>query len=161
MATAESDFPDADIEVTEEFLREREEFFTFCIFSLLKATLQTPGAFDSDVRDALAALIKTLRTAESGLVYETRSENAVAAGIQSRFSAFLTAYQREREESERVKPSRLGRLKDSDLLAILVLLRRLAQQNNNGRPRGRMFLDALSQMTPGVGVDERAPSIIL
>jgi hypothetical protein len=46
-------------------------------------------------------------------------------------------------------------------LKVLVFLHRLGQQNQNGRPRGRMYLDLLRQMTPEQRVEEPASSIIL
>jgi hypothetical protein len=44
---------------------------------------------------------------------------------------------------------------------MLVFLHRIGQQNLNGRPKGRMFIDMLHGMTPDIGVDEQVPSIIL
>ncbi len=105
---------------------------------------------------ALEALIQTRRTLDSGLVYETRPENSVAAAVQRAFTASLDDYQKLRAEREGLSAPR-----NSELLAIFVFLHRIGQQNQNGRPRGRMFLDLLRQMTPDVGVEERAPSIIL
>jgi len=45
---------------------------------------------------------------------------------------------------------RLGitRTRDGDVLKILVFLQRLALDRNNGRPRGRAFLDALRGFYP-------------
>ncbi|MBV8552657.1 MAG: hypothetical protein JOY54_15275 [Acidobacteriaceae bacterium] len=145
-----------DIVVTEEFIRSHEEFLLFSIYSLVQAALRTPGAIDADALAALEALIQTHRTLESGLVYETRPENTVAAAVQRAFAASLDDYQKLRAEREALSPAR-----NSDILAILVFLHRMGQQNRNGRPRGRMFLDLLLHMVPETGVDERAPSIIL
>ncbi len=105
---------------------------------------------------ALEAMIQTQRTLQSGLVYETRPENTVALAVQRAFANSLADYQKLRQERER-----LSAFRDSDILAVLVFLHRLGQQNQNGRPRGRMYLDLLRHMTPDVGVEERAPSIIL
>jgi hypothetical protein len=146
----------SDIAVSEEFIRSHEEFLLFCIFSLVQAALRTQGAVDSDVIDALEALIQTHRTLESGLYYETRAQNTIAAGIQRFFEASLADYQKLRTEREHFSPVR-----NVEILAILVFLHRLAQQNLNGRPRGRMYLDFLRQMTPEAGVEAQAPSIIL
>jgi hypothetical protein len=145
-----------DIAVSEEFVRSHEEFLLFCIFSLVQAALQTRGAVDSDVIDALEALIQTHRTLESGLYYETRARNTIAAGVQRSFEASLADYQKLRTEREHLSPVR-----NVEILAILVFLHRLGQQNQNGRPRGRMYLDLLRHMTPEVGVEAQAPSIIL
>jgi hypothetical protein len=51
---------------------------------LLEASLAQPGAVDSDVRDALESLIRTYRTLQSGLYYETRPTNLIAAGLHQR-----------------------------------------------------------------------------
>jgi hypothetical protein len=145
-----------DIAVSEEFIRSHEEFLLFCIYSLLQAALQTRDAVDSDVIDALEALIQTHRTLESGLYYETRARNTIAAGVQRSFEASLADYQKLRAEREHLSPVR-----NVEILAILVFLHRLGQQNQNGRPRGRLYLDLLRHMTPEVGAEAQAPSIIL
>ena len=152
----EEQLPYPDILVTEDFIAEHEELLLFCIYSLLQAALRSDTAYDADVLAALEALIQTRRTLDSGLVYETRSENSVAHAIQRSFTASLDDYQKLREERETLKPVR-----NSDVLATLVFLERVGRQNQNGRPKGRMYLDLLRQMTPGTRVEERAPSIIL
>lgn len=153
---SEKELSNRDVVVSEEFIRSHEELLLFCVYSLVQAALRTPGAIDADVMAALEALIQTRRTLDSGLVYETRPENSVAAAVQRAFTASLDDYQNVRAEREG-----LSTVRNSELLAIFVFLHRIGQQNQNGRPRGRMFLDLLRQMTPDVGVEERAPSIIL
>lgn len=145
-----------DVIVSEELVRRHEEFLLFCVYALVQAGTRTAGAFDADVMAALEALIQTQRTLQSGLVYETRPENTIALAVQRSFSASLADYHRLRRERETEGPVR-----DSDMLAILVFLHRIGQQNQNGRPRGRMFLDLLQQMTPDRSVEETSPSIIL
>jgi hypothetical protein len=158
IGVAESQVSNGDIAVTEEFIRDHEELLLFSVYSLVEAALRTPSAIDADVMAALEALIQTHRTLESGLVYETRSENVVAAAVQRLFQASLDDYQKVREEREALSPVR-----NMEILAILVFLHRVGQQNQNGRPRGRMYIDLLRHMTPETGprVEERAPSIIL
>ena len=152
----EKQLSNPDIVVSEDFIRSHEELLLFCIYALLQAALRTPGAVDSDVRNALEALIQTHRTMESGLYYETKPENSVAAGVQRTFAASLADYQKTRTQREHMSPVR-----NAEVLAILVFLHRLAQHNQNGRPRGRMYLDLLRQMTPDAGVEPAPPSIIL
>jgi hypothetical protein len=156
LPVAEDEVSNPDIRVTEEFISQHEELLLFSIYSLLQATLRTPGAVDADVLAALEALIQTQRTLQSGLVYETMSENAVAAAIQRSFTASLSDYQKLRSEREG-----LSTVKDADILAMLVFLHRVGQQNRNGRPKGRLYIGLLRQMTPDTRVDERAPSIIM
>lgn len=152
----ENQIANRDITITEDFLRSHEELLLFTVYSLVQAGLRTSGALDADVMAALEALIQTHRTKESGLVYETRPENSVAASVQRLFSESLEEYNKIRAERESLNPVR-----NSEILSILVFLHRLGQQNQNGRPRGRMFLDMLRHMVPNTRVEERAPSIIL
>ncbi len=156
LPVTEEHIANPDIIVSEELIRRHEEFLLFCIYALLQAALRTAGAIDLDVMAALDALIQTYRTAESGLLYETRPENMVAVAVQRSFVASLNDYQKLRAEREP-----LGSVRSSEVLAILVFLHRIGQQNQNGRPRGRMFLDLLRQMTPEKSVEERPSGIII
>lgn len=156
VAVAADQIPYQDVDVSEEFLHSHEELVLFCTYALLQAALRTPGAIDADVITALEALIQTYRTLESGLIYETRPENSVAASIQRSFAASLEDYQKLRAEREAV-----AGLRNSEILAALVFLHRLGLQNQNGKPRGRMFLDLMKHLVPDTQVEERAPSIIL
>jgi hypothetical protein len=123
--------------------------------SLVHAALRTVSATDADALEALEALIKTYRTAESGLLYETRPVNTIAAAVQRAFSESLADYQKVRAERESLH------FRDAEILTVLVFLRRMGQQNQNGRPRGRMYLHLLNDMTPATAGDERAPSLIV
>jgi hypothetical protein len=150
---AEADLSNPDVRVTEDFVAAHEELLLFSVYSLLQATLHTAGAVDTDVLEALAGLIRTHRTLESGLVYESYSPNTIAAAIQRGFSASLRDYQKLKQEREALAPVR-----NSEIIATLVFLHRVGQQNLNGRPRGRMFIDLLRHMTPDAPVKEAPAS---
>ena len=153
----EREFGYPDIVVKEDFIRAHHELLMFAVYSLSQAALRTSGAVDSDVIAALDALIQTRRTLESGLVYEHTAENSIAAGVQRLFGASLADYQKVREEREETSA-----LRNAEILAVLVFLQRVGLRNRNGKPKGRMFIDLLRQMTPPeTRVEERPPSIIL
>jgi hypothetical protein len=157
VAIPDGQISNPDVRVTEEFVRDHEELLLFSIYSLLESSLRTPGANDADVIAVLESLIQTHRTLDSGLVYETRPESTVALAIHRLFTASLADYQKERSEREK-----LPALRNSEILAILVFLHRIGQQNQNGKPRGRMFLDLLRHMTPErERVPEQTSSIII
>ena len=128
--------PNSDIRIHEQFLRDHEELVLFCTFTLADAALRTPGAVDSDVLAALAALIRTYRTSESGLVYETRAEDRVAAAVQELFERSLADFQKTRQEKEG-----LSSFRNAEVLGVLVFLERSALTNQNGRPKGRAYID--------------------
>lgn len=153
----EREFGYPDIVVGEDFIRSHHELLMFSVYSLSQAALRTAGAVDSDVIAAVDALIRTRRTLESGLVYEHTAENSVAAAVQRSFAASLANYQKMREEREGLSP-----LRNAEILAILVFLQRVGLRNRNGKPKGRMYIDLLRQMTPPeTRVEEQAPNIIL
>ncbi len=156
LPVSEKELSNVDITVTEEFVAEHEELVLFCAYAMLQAAVRVPGCVDTDVLIALDALIQTHRTLESGLVYETVPANTIAAGIVRSFSKSLDEYQKLRQEREALSPVR-----NSDILKTLVFLHRIGQHNQNGRPRGRMYIDLLHQMTPDMRIEERHSSIIL
>jgi hypothetical protein len=129
-------FPHAEIELPEGFLREREELLWLLANLLLKAASRISGAVDADVAQALDAIIRTYRTLAAGLYYETRPDNLLAAAIQRGFNEGLAEL--ERQASERGLS-----LRDKDVLGVLVFLRRTAFAESNGRPLGRRFLQFL------------------
>jgi hypothetical protein len=90
------------------------------------------------MREALEALTRTYRTLESGLYYETRPSNPYAAGTAQLFEQRMRAW---REESART--TGMNTVRDVDVLGVLVFLQRLEFQYNNGRRRGRAFIDVL------------------
>ena len=59
------------------FLHENEELLVFLGRGIMRAALEA-DAVDNDVREALEALIRTYRTLQSGVYYETRPSNPLA-----------------------------------------------------------------------------------
>jgi len=136
------ELPHADVRVTEEFLRDHEPLLIFLGATLLEASLATSGIVDSDVREALDALIRTYRTLQSGLYYETIPSNLLAAGIHQKTQEAVEKLRKELSE----KGSRP--IRDVEILGMLVFLDRVAVHQDNGRPRGRAFIDYLRGIFP-------------
>ncbi len=136
------ELPNRDVQVTEQFLNEHEPLLVFLGARLLEASLATPGAVDSDVRDALQSLIRTYRTLQSGLYYETRPTNLLAAGIHDRVQQAVEGLRKELAEKNAMP------LRDVEILGTLVFLERVELHENNGRPRGRAFIDYLHTYFP-------------
>ena len=130
--------PDQDIRLSESFLRDNEALLVALVHGMLRGAMDTPGVIDSDVREALDTLIRTHRTLESGVYYESRPANPLANFIYQAMQQTATAFRdREREQTG------VGHTRDADVLGVLVFLRRMELSRNNGRPRGRAFLDFL------------------
>ena len=75
------EIPNRDIEVPEKLLRENEHLLSFLSATILRTALETAGVVDYDVRDALESLIRTYRTLNSGVYYESRPANPLALRI--------------------------------------------------------------------------------
>jgi hypothetical protein len=133
-----STFPNQDIRVSERFLRDNEQLLMLVSVTLLKASLDTSGAVDNDVKEALDALVRTYRTLESGLYYESRPSNPIAASIQGSVQEELQKLRQEIAEK-----SGMHQIRDADVLGVFAFLQRMEIQQNNGRRLGRAFLDFL------------------
>jgi hypothetical protein len=136
------DLPNRDVEVTEEFLHEHEPLFLFMSSRLLDAVLSSAGAVDTDVREALESLIRTYRTLQSGLYYETKPANLIAAGIHQRVQEAIEELRKELAAANNTP------VRDAEILGTLVFLERVELHENNGRPRGRAFIDYLRTFFP-------------
>jgi hypothetical protein len=138
------EIPNRDIAVPATFVRDHEELTIGVSQAVIGAAFQTPGAVDYDLREAFAALIRTQRTLESGLYYETRPDNPIAAELCRRIQAGIAEFRR--AETERLMTTRTH---EADVLHALVFLQRLELDRNNGRKLGRAFIDFLHWQLPG------------
>jgi hypothetical protein len=154
-AIDEASFPNRDIRVSEQFIRDHEPV-VFALAVALKRAIEAGGAVDYDAREALAAMIRTYRTLESGLLYETQPANPYAAEIQERLKAAV-----ENLRKDLAAETGMNTLRDADILGVLVFLERLELQHNNGRRRGRAFFDFLRAYLPEAPAAAASPAVIL
>ena len=134
--------PNSDIKLNEEFISQQEGLITWLSLALSQA-IENARAVDNDAREALAALIQTYRTMESGLIYETKSPNVYATRIQTDLKHSIEDLRKRLAEE-----TGMHQLRDSDVLKTLVFLQRLELQHSNGRRRGRAFFDFLRTYFP-------------
>lgn len=144
----EKDIPNLDIELKESFIQDHEHEVMALSLALVRA-MEQEKAVDSDAREAIESLVRTYRTLQSGLIYETRPQNPYAAGIQERLMNAIEELRKSIAEE-----AGMQMLRDTDVLATLVFLQRLEIQHSNGRRRGRAFFDFLRTYFP-----EPAPSV--
>ncbi|MSV36021.1 MAG: hypothetical protein EXQ47_10580 [Bryobacterales bacterium] len=157
---AEDQIPNRDVRVTEQFLRDREPL-VFTLALALKRALEDVDGVDYDAREALAGEIRKYRALNAGLVVESRLPNTYAAAIQQKLDEAI-AELRKAEAAHRSAETEHGlhqpvgdlKLRDADMLGVLVFLQRLEMQYNNGRRRGKAFRDFLTGYLP-----EATPSV--
>jgi hypothetical protein len=149
----EQDIPNRDIEVTESFLRENNALMSASSRLLLESALAVPGVSDVDVREALETLIRTFRTLESGLYYESRPNNPLAGAVHQGFQARLS---QARQDLVR-RAGAASTIRDVAILGVLALLQRMALNYDNGRSHGRGFLHFLHDRFSGRPVPGGGP----
>jgi hypothetical protein len=142
VALSEDDLPNRDIRVSEEFIRKQEHVVMW-LANALARVMEARRSVDGDAREGLESLIKTYRTLESGLIYETRPPNPYAAEIQEALKQAIDELRKRLAET-----SGMQMVRDADVLGTLVFLQRLELQHNNGRRRGRAFVDFLRTYFP-------------
>ena len=151
------EIPNRDVRVTEEFLDQHQELLYFLGQAIGDAALNAGDTIDYDVREALDSLIRTYRTLQSGVFYESVPANPLAANI---FGAVQAAAAKYREEEQ--KSFGMTRTRDAEVLGLLVFLQRLELSHNNGRKRGRRFIDFLTRFYPaGPEEPDAAPSSLI
>ena len=133
-----------EVEVTEQFLYEREHLLLGLSFALAKSARAHRALADRDLIAALTSLAKSYETlVNSSLIYEQRTANlehqAITAEIEQMVKEFREAEQ---------KHMGLTRLRDSDVLKALVFLLRLGLGRTSGRPKSRAFVDFLWTQFP-------------
>src|SRR5215469_229496 len=130
--------PDEDIRVSDQFLRDHEDLLVSLGAILAQTALEAPGVVDRDLRDALTALVRTYRTLQSGVYYETRPDNALADRVCRAVQEKIRQFRAEEERQLGMPKTR-----DADILQSLVFFERVELERNNGRIRGRAFIDLL------------------
>lgn len=132
-----------DIRLDEDFLERHQVLIAYLGRSLCDSAQNITGTYDADLRDALESLIQSYRTREgSGLIYNARPDNALAANLQADLEASIRALE------DQLKSRSTGTIRDSEYLGALVFLRRLNAEFSNERPKSRAFMDWLNRSLP-------------
>jgi hypothetical protein len=150
--------PNRDITLTEDFLENNEQLIVLVGQALASAAFDIQGAVDFDVREALESMIRTYRTLQSGVYYQSIPTNPLAASIYSAVEGAVEQFRR--EEHQRLG---MSKTRDADVLGVFVFLQRIERDRNNGRRRGRAFLDAMRQFypaRPGSPAPDSSPLIL-
>lgn len=148
--------PHEDIRLSDKFVRDNEELIAFLAQSLSTAALETAGVADFDMRDALDALIRTYRTLQAGVYYETLPDNALASRVFRTVQDDIARFRKEEQQGMGIP-----KIRDADILGVLVFLARLELDRNNGRRRGRAFIGLLRELAPAPASSEATSRLVI
>jgi hypothetical protein len=129
-------FPDARIPV--EFAQSHSALLAAVISSIWEYARDHRQVVDTDVIAALQTLAETYRTLSSGLYYEKPPDYLYRRELYNVLKAAL-------EEYKQMEAQRLGlaTTRDSEIRDALIFLTQLGATHQNGRPKGRAFLDLI------------------
>ncbi len=148
--------PNSDIRITDEFVHSNSRLGGFLVLSLARAVAGLPQAVDADVREALDGLVRTYRTLESGLYYNSRPSNLLAAGIFDRVQSEVDEFRKETQQT-----AGMATIRDADVLGMLVFIQRLDAHMNNGRRLARVFIEFLHGQLSEFGGQAAAQQSVL
>jgi hypothetical protein len=133
-----------EIEISEQFLYEREELILGLSFALAKSARADRSLMDRDLISTLSSAAKSYQTlVNSSLIYEEPTANVAHQSIAREIATMV----REFREAERQHMGET-RLRDSDVLKALVFILRLGWGRSSGRPKSRAFVDFLFAQFP-------------
>jgi hypothetical protein len=135
--------PSPEVDVNDRFMSDNEQLAKVLGGLLFIAAMDRQGTVDSDVRDALDSLITTFKSAGSGLIYDARPENAVAADVVDRVKGELAKF---REGLLQRDPNAV--IRDGDILKVFVYWQRFAFRIDSGRRKSRAFIEILYSLMP-------------
>jgi hypothetical protein len=133
-----------DVEITEQFLYEREELILGLSFALAKSARADRSLTDRDVIAAVSSMAKSYQTlVNSSLIYEQPTANVAHQSIAREVEIMVREFRAAEERH-------IGhtRLRDPDVLKALVFLLRMGLGRTSGRPRSRAFIDFLFAQFP-------------
>lgn len=139
-----------EIEIPDSFFDKDDDWFIRLMLAALEYWRANPALTDPDLLAALVALRRTFGTRRAGLLYESRPEGALAAGL---YTALQRAADEYRPSEKNLAPAAAPRDADWEL-ATLALARSVAIRGN-GRPRSRRCLEMWRRE---VGADVPAPA---
>jgi len=147
--------PNRDFKLSRDFLKKNLELMMALQMTLVMTAMERE-AFDNDVKEALDGLIRTYQTLQSGLFYESRPSNPIAAAV------FDALRQRAAEIRKAEDEKGVHKTTDSQVLSILIFLQQMEYTFNNGRRRGRCYLDNLyGAMSQALAAQQAEPPSLI
>ena len=136
------------VEITEQFLLERQHFILGLSFALGKCARADRSLLDRDLITSVSSHAKTYQTlVNSNLIYEPPTANVAHQSIAREVETMVREF-REAEQQHLDEIPGHARLRDSDVLKALVFLLRMGFARTSGRPKSRGFIDFLFAQFP-------------
>jgi len=124
--------------------------------AICKFAAEHRATVDMDVRATLQTLAESYRTQASGIIFEKPLDYALQRAMNDSLKAAITEFRE--KEAQRVG---MTTVRDSDIRDGLIFLTQLCAVHENGRPKGRAYLDLIRQQFPKEEFQKAASNILL
>ena len=148
--------PFADVKIPFEFAQSHTPLLIALIASIWEYAQEHRQVVDTDAIAALQALAETYRTLSSGLYYEKPPDYLYRRELYHALKAGL-------EEFKQAETQKAGMTvtRDSEIRDALIFLTQLGATRENGRPKGRAFLDLIRTQLGPEATAKPASNIVL
>jgi hypothetical protein len=151
-----SKVPFADVKVPFEFARSHTPLLMALISSIWEYARMHRQVVDADAIAALQALAETYRTLSSGLYYEKPPDYLYRRELYHVLKAALEQFKQAETQRHGLATTRNSEIRDA-----LTFLTQLGAIHENGRPKGRAFLDLIRTQLGPQASTQPASNIVL
>ena len=151
-----SKIPFSDVRIPVEFAQSHSALLAALISSIWEYARDHRQVVDTDAIAALEALAETYRTLSSGLYYEKPPDYLYRRELYHALKAALEDF----KQAEARKLG-LGATRDGEIRDALIFLTQLGAARDNGRPKGRAFLDLIRNQLGPEASAKPASNIVL
>ncbi len=139
-----------------DFAKSKEPLLAAIEYAISGFAAEHRALVDTDVLAALRGLAETYQTQTSGIIYEKPIDHALQRDLYLALKTAIADFRRKFEQHAGV-----ASLRDSEVRDSLIFLTQLSAVYQNGRPKGRAYLDMIRAQFPKEEFQKAASSIVL
>jgi hypothetical protein len=151
-----SKIPFADTRIPFEFAQSHTRLLAVLLSSIWEYAREHRQVVDTDAIAALQALAETYRTLSSGLYYEKPPDYIYQRELYHALKAALEEFKQAETQRQGLATTRNSEVRDA-----LTFLTQLGAIHQNGRPKGRTFLDLIRTQVVHEASTQPASNIVL
>jgi hypothetical protein len=148
--------PFAEVKFQRSFAEQHERLLIEIDYAICRFTADHREAVDTDALAALQTLAETYRTQASGIIYEKPLDYPLQRALYESLKAAIADFRK--VEADRVG---MTTVRDSNVRDALIFLTQLCAVHENGRPKGRAYLDLIRQQFPKEAFQKTGSNIVL
>jgi hypothetical protein len=138
--------PFAEFKIPPSFAQGHMPLLNMIAHTIVASMRENPQTVDSDVIASLQALAEMYRTLTTGIYYEKPPDYRLQRELYAKLVAALQKYKKVEAQQTGVSSTR-----DSEVRDALIFFTQLGAMRNNGRLKGRAFIDLLRRQ---VGIED-------